>query len=352
MPRFQDYGLRVGHLPSGTHNAITDVDGIAAGHMTLIEGSDIRTGVTAILPHGDNLYDKPLPAAVHTINGFGKAAGFEQVRELGALETPIILTNTLSVGMASHTLAEYMAGQNWGLRSVNPLVGECNDGFVNDIRGQHIQAHHVLMALQHTASGAVVEGNVGAGTGTSCYGFKGGIGTASRKTPQGYTVGVLMQTNFGARGDLLVLGAPIGQHIPVVPEPETPPEESPGEEGSVMIVLATDAPLTSRQLGRLARRVSFGLARTGTICDHGSGDFVLAFSTAYPLHTEAQTITRLPDRGSVFNPLFRAVIESVEEAVYNALLAAETMRGHNGHMLYALPHDALLHWLRHYGRLV
>ncbi|MCA9912900.1 MAG: P1 family peptidase [Anaerolineae bacterium] len=351
MPRFQEYGLRVGQFPSGKNNAITDVEGVAVGHMTLIEGSEIRTGVTAVLPHGDDIYAKPLPAAVHTINGFGKATGFEQVRELGALETPIILTNTLSVGMASYALADYMAGQNRGLRSVNPLVGECNDGFLNDIRGQHIQAHHVLMALQRTTPGAVTEGNVGAGTGTSCYGFKGGIGTASRKTPQGYTVGVLMQTNFGARGDLLVLGSPIGQHIPVVPEPETPPEESPGEDGSIMIVLATDAPLTSRQLGRLARRVSFGLARTGTMCDHGSGDFVVAFSTAYPLHTEAQTITRLPDRGSEFNPLFRAVVESVEEAVYNALLAAETLRGHNGHTLHALPQDALLHWLRHYGRL-
>lgn len=351
MPRFRDLGLKVGHLPTGTHNAITDVDGVLVGHETLIEGQHIRTGVTAILPHGDNLHEMPLPAAVHTINGFGKAVGFEQVRELGALETPILLTNTLSVGIAAHTLADYMAAQNLGLRSVNPLVGECNDSHLNDIRGQHVQPSHILRALQNARRGTVAEGNVGAGTGTSCYGFKGGVGTASRKTPQGYTVGALLQTNFGAAGELLVLGAPVGQHIPVRPAPETPPTEDPGADGSIMIVLATDAPLTTRQLGRLTRRAAFGLARTGTICHHGSGDFVVAFSTAYPLRQEPQQVTRLPDRGSIFNPLFQAVVEGVEEAVYNALLAAETMRGRNGNMLYALPEDTLRQWLRHYERL-
>jgi len=350
MNRFRDLGLRVGTLPTGTHNAITDVEGVLVGHETLIEGRHIRTGVTAVFPHGGNLYENPLPAAVHTINGFGKATGYEQVRELGALETPVILTNTLSVGIAAHALADYMAAQNLGLRSVNPLVGECNDGHLNDIRGQHVQSHHVLLAMQHANPGSVAEGNVGAGTGTSCYGFKGGIGTASRKTPQGYTVGVLLQTNFGAVGELLVLGAPVGEHIPVVPDPQAAPEEDPGADGSVMMIVATDAPLTTRQLGRLARRTAFGLARTGTICHHGSGDFAVAFSTAYPLKASAQQVTRLPDRGSVFNPLFQAVVESVEEAVYNALLAAETLRGRNGHTLYALPPDSLLHWLRHYGR--
>jgi len=350
MPRFRDLGLTVGKLPAGENNAITDVDGVMIGHETLIEGQHIRTGVTAIFPHGDNLVQMPVPAAVHTINGFGKAAGFEQVRELGAIETPILLTNTLSVGMASHTLADYMASQHTGLRSVNPLVGECNDSHLNDIRGQHIQETHVLRALQNVRRGTVVEGNVGAGTGTSCYGFKGGIGTASRKTPQGYTAGVLMQTNFGAAGELLVLGAPIGEQVPVVPEAEIPLEDDPGADGSVMIVIATDAPLTARQLGRLARRAAFGLARTGTICHHGSGDFVVAFSTAYPIRQDAQQITRLPDRGSYFNSLFQAVVESVEESVYNALLAAETMRGYNGNILYALPQAELHRWLQHYGR--
>ncbi len=334
--RFRDLGVSVGRLPAGEHNAITDVEGVLVGHHTLHQGESIRTGITAILPHGGNLFRDKVTAAVHTINGFGKACGFEQVRELGTIETPILLTGTLNVGKVADACISYMLQDNPTLRSINPLVGECNDGYLSDNHGRQVEAEHVFAAINNATGGQVIEGCVGAGTGTSCYGFKGGIGTASRKTGD-YTVGVLMQTNFGSREELSILGVPIGQHIEAG---DTIPDD-----GSVMIIIATDAPLTSRQLGRLAHRVSFGLGRTGTSCHHGSGDFVVAFSTGGLSGV-------IPDHNNpALNGLFQAVVESVEESVYNALFAAETTQGHRGNHLDALSHKTVERYLRYYKRL-
>lgn len=336
--RFRDLGLRIGTLPTGQNNTICDVAGVQVGHSTLIEGAAIRTGVTAILPHEGNLFVERVPAAVHTINGFGKACGFEQVRELGYLETPILLTNTLNVGKAADACIQYTLRQSTA-RSINAVVGECNDGFLNDIQGRHVQAEHVFAAIEN-ASSDCPEGNIGAGTGTSCYGFKGGIGSASRIAGK-YTVGALLQTNFGRRDELTILGVPIGQHLSEKPKT--------GNDGSVMIVLATDAPLTTRQLERLAHRAAFGLARTGTVCHHGSGDFVIAFSTAYRLSEREELIPLLPD--SSLDNLFHAVVETIEESVYNALFAAETLQGRDGNQLEALPNEELIAWLHYYRRL-
>ena len=334
--RFRDIGVTVGTLETGKNNAITDVEGVLVGHHALHEGESIRTGVTAILPHGGNLFTEKVRAAVHTINGFGKACGFEQVRELGTIETPILLTSTLNVGKVADACIDYMLQDNPTLRSINPLVGECNDGYLNEVQGRYVEAEHVFAAINGATGGAVIEGCAGAGTGTSCYGFKGGIGTASRKTGD-YTVGVLIQTNFGIREELTMCGVPIGYHIEKGDEPDS-------GYGSVMIIVATDAPLTSRQLERLAHRVSFGLGRTGTVCHHGSGDFVVAFSTT-------GIEEAIPDHKQDLNGLFQAVVESVEESVYNALFAAETMIGHRGNRLDALSHDVVRQWLRHYRRL-
>jgi D-aminopeptidase len=336
--RFRDLGITVGTLATGQNNTICDVAGIHVGHSTLIQGETIRTGVTAILPHEGNLFVERVPAAVHTINGFGKACGFEQVRELGYLETPILLTNTLNVGKVADACIQYTLRQN-DARSVNPVVGECNDSFLNDIQGRHVQAEHVFAAIEN-ADSTCPEGNIGAGTGTSCYGFKGGIGSASRIAGK-YTVGALLQTNFGRRDELTILGVPIGQHLSEKPQT--------GNDGSVMIVLATDAPLSARQLGRLAHRAAFALARTGTVCHHGSGDFVIAFSTAYRISENEQNILLIPDTS--LDSLFHAVVETVEESVYNALFAAETMQGREGNRLEYLPKQALIDWLRYYRRL-
>lgn len=330
--RFRDFGLTVGNLPTGEHNAITDVAGVKVGHTTIIEGDAIRTGVTAILPHDGNIFTHPVVAAAHTINGFGKAIGFEQIRELGTLETPILLTNTLNIGKVSDALVGYMINQNPQLRSVNPVVGECNDSYLNNIHLRAVNETHVLNAINNANDGEVVEGCVGAGTGTVCYGFKGGIGTASRVAGD-YTIGVLVQTNFGAMPELRILGAPVGEHI------DNTNSSNAGEDGSVMVIIATDAPLTARQLGRLTHRVPFGLGRTGTICHHGSGDFAIAFST------HLGELNEFND-GQIMNGLFAAVVESVEEAVYNTLIAAEDMTGFQGHTLKALPHDAIINLLK------
>ncbi|MBN2471457.1 MAG: P1 family peptidase [Anaerolineae bacterium] len=348
MPRLRDLGLTPGLLPPGHHNAITDVTGVRVGHTTLVEGTGplvpgegpIRTGVTAILSHGGNLFEQKVVAAAHTLNGYGKAAGFEQVRELGAIETPILLTNTLNVGSTTDAVISHMLRDNpdIGIRTstVNPVVGECNDGFLNDIQGRHVRAEHVWQSIQNAANGPVAEGNVGAGTGTGCFGFKGGIGTASRLVAD-FTVGVLVQTNFGSRTHLMMLGVPVGRSF----ADRLLPTSAPGP-GSVMIVLATDAPLTSRQLGRLAKRAAFGLARTGSISSNGSGDFVVVFSTANPrAHRPTgvvEQVARIPDEAhGIIDRLFLAVVESVEEAVLNALLMANTMTGRDGNTLYALP---------------
>lgn len=358
--RLRDFGVTPGRLPAGNLNAITDVPGVKVGHVTLISGEGalkqgegpIRTGVTAVLPHDGNLFREKVSAGVCTINGFGKATGFEQIRERGVIETPILMTNTLNIGRVSDALIGYMLRQNpdIGLKTgtVNPIVGECNDGFLNDLRGRHVREEHVWAAIESASGGAVQEGNVGAGTGTACYQFKGGIGTSSRVVLDGrYTVGALVQTNHGLRPELMVLGVPLGQHL----LEEFLPQPGPG---SIIMVLATDAPLDSRQLTRLAMRATFGLARTGTISQDGSGDFVIAFSTANRWQHEpaevTETVTRFTESGKVIDEFFLAAVEAVEEAILNALVAAETMTGRDGNTLYALPHDALAHWLDYYRR--
>lgn len=352
-PRIRDLGLNYWALPPGPYNALTDVAGVRVGHTTLIAGDGplrpgygpVRTGVTVILPHGDNLFQEKIVAAVHTVNGFGKACGFEQVRELGLLETPIALTNTLNVWLVADALAQYAVQQNPAIgihtSTVNPVVGECNDGYLNDIQGRHVRAEQVWATLTNASAGPVVEGAVGAGTGTACYGWKGGIGTASRVVPSeagGYTVGALVQSNFGSPQELLIGGMPVGRHLQPPLQPTLP--------GSIMIVLATDAPLESRQLQRLCGRVAAGLARTGSHIGHGSGDFVVAFSTATRIPHEPPTLTRMQtvllDEGRVIDWLFLAVVEAVEEAVLNSLAAATTMIGRDGHVRHALPLEQVL----------
>ncbi|MHB2149150.1 DmpA family aminopeptidase [Calditrichota bacterium LG25] len=348
--RAADYGLKIGVLPPGPLNAITDVKGVKVGHVTLIKGDSVRTGVTAILPHGGNLFQEKVPAAVYVGNGFGKLAGSTQVEELGNLETPIILTNTLSVPVAAGALIDYTLGLpgNEAVRSVNPLVGETNDGWLNDIRGRHVTKQHVLQAIYSAKSGRVDEGCVGAGTGTVCFGFKGGIGTASRKLPEsigGWTVGVLVQSNFG--GVLQIAGAPVGRELGAFYLSDrlnsTP-------DGSCMIVVATDAPLSARNLKRLAKRALFGLARTGGIGSNGSGDYVIAFSTAkearvpYRQESAFQQNRRL--RNERMSPLFLAAIEATEEAILNSLFAATTTRGFMGREVKALPMDKVLNILK------
>jgi D-aminopeptidase len=302
--------------------------------------------VTVILPHGGNLFREKVPAAVHTINGFGKPVGFEQVRELGNLETPIALTNTLNVGLVADALVQHAIQQNPDIgistTSVNPLVGETNDSYLNDIQGRHVKAEHVLAAIAEARDSAVTEGAVGAGTGTSCYGWKGGIGTASRMGRTGFTVGALVQSNFGVSRDLIVAGVPVGRHL-------VPPAPPPAEKGSIMIVLATDAPCDARQLHRLCGRVAAGLARTGSLYGHMSGDFVIAFSTAYRIaHDEPADRAGRPalTREEAMDDLFRAVVEATEEAVLNSLFVADTVAGRDGHVRHGLPVDDVLalHW--------
>ncbi|MEE9466016.1 MAG: P1 family peptidase [Candidatus Neomarinimicrobiota bacterium] len=352
-PRTRDLGLEPGILTPGEHNAITDVAGVMVGHKTLIKGRAIRTGVTAILPHGGNLFQQKVPAAVYVGNGFGKAAGFLQVRELGNIESPIILTNTLNVGTAVAAGVAWTLDQpgNGDVRSVNVIVGETNDSYLNDIRGQHVTGRDVIAAIEAARPGLVVEGSVGAGTGTRAFGWKGGIGTASRRLPNslgGFTVGALVQSNFG--GILTMDGIPVGQilgqysfrdHV------EGTSGEAPlgdvQEYGSCMIVLATDAPLSPRNLERLAKRAVLGLARTGSFMSKGSGDFVITFSTQNKVPYDTGDLTHTGEylRNDALSPLFLAAVESVEEAVYNSLLQATTVTGRDGHTLEALPVERL-----------
>lgn len=351
-PRIRDLGVTPGVLPPGPNNAITDVAGVEVGHRTLIVGESVRTGVTAILPHGGNLFRLKVPAAVYVGNGFGKAAGFLQVRELGNIETPIILTNTLSVGTAVEAVVRWTIAQpgNENVRSVNAVVGETNDGFLNDIRGFHVTEKDVVAAIEAAASGPVAEGSVGAGAGTRAFCWKGGIGTASRVLPVdrgGYTVGALVQTNFG--GVLTVDGAEVGEALGCVPfgsaaekTPVSTDADSRGD-GSCMIVLATDAPVSARNLERMAARAILGLARTGSFMSNGSGDFVIAFSTRNPEGYEPSARERETTvvENDAMSPLFLATVEAVEEAVYNSLLKATTVTGVDGHTAEALPVDAL-----------
>lgn len=352
--RARQLGITLGTLPTGPRNAITDVTGARVGHTTLIEGAGVlvpgrgpvRTGVTVILPHGGNVYRSKVRAAVYTLNGYGKAFGFEQVRELGVIESPIALTNTLNVGLVADALVEYALRHNPDIgittSSVNVIVGETNDGFLNDLQGRHVKQAHVFSAIEG-ASEDVAEGNVGAGTGTTCFGWKGGIGTSSRVLPielGSFTLGALVQTNFGRADDLVIDGVPIGRLITSDRFIEAT------ERGSIMIVLATDAPVSSRQLDRVCRRAGVALARVGSHYGHGSGDFVIAFSTANQVAHESSVIimtqTALADEARVIDGLFRAVVESVEEAIVNSLCAAETLVGRDGHVRYALPLAPLL----------
>jgi D-aminopeptidase len=350
--RLRETGLTVGNLPTGPLNSLTDVAGVRVGHTTLISGSGawipgqgpVRTGVTVILPHGGNLFTEKSPAAVATINGFGKPLGFEQVRELGWLESPIALTNTLNVGRVADALVTDFLEKNPQGVSVNVVVGETNDSDLNDIQGRHVQAEHVRAALQQASTDLVPEGCVGAGTGTVCFGWKGGIGSASRVIPAslgGYTVGALVQTNFGASEDLIVCGVPVGRQL----QPSKSITRA-QEKGSIMVVLATDAPLLSRALERLALRAAAGIARTGGVYGHSSGDFVIAFSTANRLLVKpgelTQTLQVLRMEGAVMNALFHAAAESVEEAILNSLFMAVDLDGRDGHIRRALPLDTLL----------
>lgn len=369
-PRLRDLGIVIGTLPTGPWNAITDVPGVRVGYTTLIEGDGplrfgegpVRTGVTAIHPHEGSAVRGAVPAAIDVLNGAGEMTGRSQLEESGLLETPIVITNTFSVGTAYRATAEWLARQEPGLGSqffVIPLVTETLDGSLNDAAGQHVTVEHVFAALDNATNGPLAEGNVGGGTGMTLFGFKGGTGTASRRVTVGeqeYTLGVLVQGNFGNREDLIVAGVPVGLEItdyqPV--RGEASAAESP-KEGSVIVVIATDAPLSDRQLGRLCRRGMLGLGRVGALGRNTSGDILLAFS-----NTPENRVNRFEDgpllrslrlADDVINPLFQATVEATEEAVLNAMVAAETMTGRDGNTFYGIPHDRLQEVMRRYGRL-
>ena len=353
--RVRDLGIVVGVMKPGTYNAITDVTGVKVGHMTLIRGDSIRTGVTAILPHDGNLFAEKVPAAIAVGNGYGKLAGSTQVEELGNLETPIILTNTLSVPVAANALIDHALGdpENASLRSINPVVGETNDSYLNDIQGRHVTTEDVLTAIHDARSGPVEEGCVGAGTGTSCFGFKGGIGTASRVLPEslgGWTVGVLVQTNFG--GVLQINGAPVGRELGEYYFKDQLQESA---DGSCMMVVMTDAPLCARNLKRLAQRAMLGLARTGGIASNGSGDYVIAVSTAeklrIPVESDSPYLESRVLRNDQTSSLFLATIEATEEAILNSMFMARTMEGRDGHVVESLPWKKVKRILKKHGAI-
>lgn len=375
-PRAREAGVVVGVIPPGPLNSITDVAGVAVGHSTVIRGDNVRTGVTLILPHSGNLFREKVPGAVFIGNAFGKLAGSTQVNELGEIETPIMLTSTLNVPRVADAVIDYMLALpgNEDVQSINPLVGETNDGYLNDIRGRHVGREEVFAAIKNARSGAVEEGAVGAGTGTVAFGWKGGIGTSSRKLPQslgGYTVGVLVQSNFG--GILTINGAPVGRELGrhYLKDELSGTDLSrcePGNkgdtdsslchkaDGSIIIVIATDAPVDHRNLQRLAARSMAGVARTGSAGTNGSGDYAIAFSTAAELRirstgntrNQKSTVTLLSNEA--MSPLFLAVIEATEEAIYNSLFRATTTTG-RGHTVEALPLDRTLEILRKHGAL-
>jgi D-aminopeptidase len=359
-PRASDLGLKVGILPTGPLNAITDVAGIEVGHTTIIRGHDIRTGVTAVLPHPGNLYREKVPGAIFAGNGFGKLTGSTQVDEVGEIETPILLTSTTSVPRVADSLISYMLALpgNEDVLSINPIVGETNDGYLNDIRGRHITAEDVFAAIKNASGGPVEEGAVGAGTGTVAFGWKGGIGTSSRRLPPklgDYTVGVLVQTNFG--GVLTINGSPVGQELGQYYLRKELQQQGSGTDrgnGSCMIVLATNAPVDARNLKRLAARAWLGVARTGSAASNGSGDYAIAFSTAAQvrIRTEERPLTRHIEviTNDAMSPLFLAVIEATEEAIYNSMFRATTTTGH-GHTVEALPIDKTIDIMRKCGAI-
>jgi len=359
-PRARELGIQIGEFAPGDFNAITDVNGVLVGHTTLIQGcgaldvgkGPIRTGVTAILPHTRNLITEPVEAAHFVFNGAGTSSGLSLIDEFGQIETPVLLTNTFSVGAVYDAVARYLiktafdGGKN--PRWFNPTVGETYDGGLNDAAGLHIRAEHVFAAIENAKSGDVAEGNVGAGTGTSACGFKAGIGTSSRCVEtdgRRWRIGALVQSNFG--GELVIDGVPVGRLLRE--------DRSSGQvDGSIMVILATDAPLSSRQLHRLAKRGTLGLARTGSDGGHGSGDYFIAFSTSYrPCITTGETsaLASFVRNESLLNPLFRATADAVEEAILNSLLRAETMRGRDSRTISALPIDRVVHILKEYGRI-
>lgn len=375
-PRARDLGITVGILPTGALNAITDVEGVRVGHTTVVRGDNIRTGVTAILPHGGNLFREKVPGAVFIGNAFGKLAGSTQVNELGEIETPILLTSTLNVPRVADAVIDYTIALpgNEDVQSINPLVGETNDGTLNDIRSRPVTREDVFNAIKNAKGGAIEEGAVGAGTGTIAFGFKGGIGSSSRKLPAslgGYTVGVLVQTNFG--GILTINGAPVGRELNryyLKEELESTqdnrssktsvkPSNTDAADGSIIIVIATDAPVDARNLRRMAARAMLGLGRTGAAATNGSGDYAIAFSTAPELRIRAvasnpsernapRAVKLLPN--DAMSPLFLAVIEATEEAIYNSLFRANTMTA-RGHTVEALPIDRTIEILRRHGAI-
>ena len=353
-PRLRELGVEIGIFQTGKHNAITDVPGVLVGHRTVIEGDNIRTGVTAILPHEGNLFREKIPAALYVGNGFGKLVGATQLEELGQIETPILLTNTLSVWDAARGAVDFMLALpgNENVRSINPIVGETNDGGLNDIRGRAVTSQHAIEAIRQAATGPVAEGCVGAGTGTVCFGWKGGIGTSSRVLPTslgGYTVGVLVQTNFG--GILDIAGVPVGKALGKFSYKN---EIQNRGDGSCIIVVATNAPANSQQLKRLAKRATLALGRTGSAMSHGSGDYVIAFSTAEILRIRAADQRETPStrlRDDDLSPLFQAAVESTEEAIDNSLLKAIDTKGFQGREVKALPVEKVVELLRKYGKI-
>lgn len=354
-PRASELGIKVGVLPTGPLDAITDVEGVKVGHQTIIRGDNVRTGVTAILPHAGNLYREKVPGAIFVGNGYGKITGVTQVDELGEIEGPILLTNTTSVPQVSDALTSYVLGLsgNEDVLSFNPVVGETNDGYLNDIRRRQITADDVFAAIKTAQSGPVEEGSVGAGAGTVAFGWKGGIGTASRHLPEslgGYTVGILVQTNFG--GVLDIAGAPVGQELGQYYLRQELQQSGSGRDradGSCMIVVATNAPIDARNLKRLAARALLGLGRAGSAASNGSGDYAIAFSTAEQnrIRTANKALTRHTEvlTNDAMSPLFLAAIEASEEAVYNSLFRATTVSG-NGHTVEALPIEKTVEILR------
>lgn len=362
MPRIQDLGIYKSQMKKGKNNAITDVEGVSVGHSTVIKGEGrwqgngpYRTGVTVILPHQSNLYEDKVSAAVYAVNGFGKYAGLEQIRELGSIETPIALTSTLNMPRVADALITYAIEQSphigvgfkesgyQGYASVNPVVGECTDGFLSDAHSRCVGDKEVREALANTSFSSVPEGSVGAGTGMSCFEWKGGIGTASRilnEEQGGFKVGVLVNTNFGRPAELTISGVPVGQYI-------VPPNYSgQSDYGSIMMVVATDAPMDSRQLSRLAKRASFGLARTGSTCHAGSGDVVIAFSTTYRIPDRPKAIlmnrSTLVNEHWVLSGMSQAVIEGIEESIYNSMFMSQTVVGRDGNTRYGIPIDKVM----------
>jgi D-aminopeptidase len=355
-PRARELGIAPGILSPGPLNAITDVAGLRVGHVTAWEGQDVRTGATAILPHGGNLYQDKVPAGIAVGNAYGKLMGSTQVVELGEIETPVVLTNTLAVPRAADAILDWTLAQpgNEDVWSVNPVVGETNDGYLNDIRRRVLTAHTIRQAIETAQGGPAAEGCVGAGTGTRAFGWKGGIGTSSRALPGslgGYVVGVLVQSNYG--GVLQIDGVPVGQELG---RHYLKSALDRGDaDGSIMIVVATDAPLGDRNLARLARRALAGLARTGSSMSSGSGDYAIAFSTAAGVRRTPErrravcTVAELPN--DQVSPLFQAAIEATEEAIYNSMFGATTVTGYRGRAVEALPLKRVVELMRRYGRL-